>query len=115
MNRHIEVNWSEETPDPTLVDFLERFQENRKKELSDYKTHLENQDFQSLQKLGHNWKGFSRPYGYVALEKMGKTLEQFAKNSDLQGCQEIFEEFLLYINEKELRLAQESSQGPFVD
>ena len=100
----IRVNWHAEIPDPTLIEFLKGFQENRKKEIPLLKRLLESRDFDGLRKLGHNWKGFSRPYGYLALEDLGKSLEAAAKENDLPQCQSLFEQFLNYINEKEVRL-----------
>lgn len=100
----IVVNWHAEIPDPNLIDFLNGFQENRKKEIAVLKRLLEEKDFDGMRKMGHNWKGFSRPYGYIALETLGKMLEAAALQNDLSQCQSLFQQFVNYINEKEVRL-----------
>lgn len=104
------IDWNLEQADPALVEFIPGFQENRKKEVIELKGLLGHEDFTGMQKLGHNWKGFSRPYGYLALEKMGIALEQAARAKDLPRCREIFQQFLFYINEKEARLAGSPEQ-----
>lgn len=104
----LNVDWSSEVPDPTLIDFIKGFQENRKKEIVPLKKLLEIQDFDGLRKLGHNWKGFGRPYGYLALERLGVALEKAALAQDLGECQELFKQFLEYINEKDIRLQNQT-------
>lgn len=100
----LKVNWHAEIPDPNLIDFIEGFQENRKKEITVLKRLLDDKDFDGLRKLGHNWKGFGRPYGYIALETLGKALEAAAEKQDLLQCQSVFRQFIEYINEKDVRL-----------
>ena len=111
MESKIEIDWSLEAPDPTLIEFVPNFQENRKKELSEFKSLLAVKDFSGLKKLGHNWKGFSRPYGYIALEKMGKALELAAGLKDIKQCESLFHQFLIYINEKDVQMTKASRQN----
>lgn len=101
------IDWQSEVPDPGLVDFIPGFQENRKKEIALVKNFLKEKDFEALRKLAHNWKGFSRPYGYQTLEALGRALEKAAQNQDLDTCENLFSQFLHYINEKEVRLKSE--------
>lgn len=102
---NLQIDWSAEVPDPTLIQFVGKFQENRKKEIPAFEELLEASDFEGLRKIAHNWKGFSRPYGYLALEAMGKDLGEAAKSQNLKECKEIFEKFRCYLTEKEQRIS----------
>src|SRR5690606_4640290 len=102
----INIDWRLEVPDPNLLEFVKGFQENRKKEIAELKRLLEENDFDGMRKLGHNWKGFGRPYGYLALEAMGIALEAAALRNDLPQCHSLFRQFVNYINEKENRINQ---------
>lgn len=106
---HVQIDWNAEIPDPTLIEFVKGFQENRKKEAPALKRLLDESDFEALRKVGHNWKGFSRPYGYIALEGLGRALEEAAKSSDLEKCEAIYNQFLEYIEQKDTRLRSNSS------
>lgn len=103
-NTNLQIDWSAEVPDPTLIQFVSKFQENRNKEVPTFEELLKAEDFEGIRKLAHNWKGFSRPYGYLALEAMGKALGEAAKSQNLKECKEIFDQFRHYLTEKEKRI-----------
>lgn len=105
----IQIDWKLEVADPALSSFLPEFQKKRRTELEQMKKNLDGADFEALAKIAHNWKGFSRPYGYIGLEAMAKTLEQAAKAQDRAKCQELFAEIESYLAQKESRL---SGSGP---
>lgn len=100
----IQIDWNQEVVDPALSSFLPDFQKKRNAELLTLKRDLENGDFDALARLAHNWKGFSRPYGYIALEGLAKALETAAKAKDTTSCQQLLSEIAAYLKEKESRL-----------
>jgi HPt (histidine-containing phosphotransfer) domain-containing protein len=88
-----------------LRDIVPKFLENQRNDIDEVLRAIENKDFQTIARIGHAMKGYSRPYGFLFLEKMGKDLERAAKEKDKQGvlecCQSIFQ-FLDKLDDKNL-------------
>lgn len=63
-------------PDPDLADLIPSFQENRKIELADLKLARARSDYEFIRRMAHTWKGICRPYGFVHLETLSRSLEE---------------------------------------
>lgn len=100
----IQIDWNLEKPDPALTSFIAGFHEKRKKELVDVQAYVETKNFTGLAQLAHNWKGYSRPYGYVGLEFLAKALEKAAKDQNQEECRDVIEQVATYLDLKEARL-----------
>lgn len=87
--------------DPALIKFRPEFLQNRLKEIT---MALSDPDFNVIRGLCHNWKGFSRPYGFLGLESIANELSEKAKSKDLQGCIEILEKAKDYCIEQQQKL-----------
>ena len=72
--------------DPALIKFRPEFLQNRIKEITEV---LSKPDFEVMRSLSHNWKGFSRPYGFAELEVIASELGLKAKSKDLEACMQI--------------------------
>lgn len=86
-----------EIPLPGFEVFHTEFLETRKEELVTLKASLAEGDFKALAVCGHKWKGFCSPYGFQELGELAILMEEAAKNSSLEECQEILtriEEYL---------------------
>lgn len=99
------LNKEGESPLEGLESFVPGFLQDRKKELNTYlPTDQGDQgsiDLQSLQKIAHQWKGFSEPYGFKTLGLLAAELEQKAKAGDEAECHRILNEIEEYLALKE--------------
>lgn len=98
------LNREGEQPLEGLESFVPGFLEDRKKELSTYKpasNSSSNVDLQALQKVAHQWKGFSEPYGFKTLGLLAADLETKAKDGDQEECQRLLNEIDEYLQLKE--------------
>lgn len=62
-----------------LSDF---FIKSRKKDIISIEEHLKNENYDELEKIFHNIKGISMPYGYPTIGELAKELEQACINRD---------------------------------
>ncbi len=69
-------------PDPDLQDLIPSFMENRRNELADMERAIENKDYETLRRHAHTWKGICRPYGFLQLEVLSRSLEEAAERED---------------------------------
>jgi len=68
-----------EAPEPGLEPFVPKFIEDRLTEIS---TLIEGKEIGAIKSVAHQWKGFSRPYGFSKLEEIAISIEK----SDLDGA-----------------------------
>ena len=62
-----------EAPEPGLEPFVPKFIEDRLEEISAL---LVDKNIRDIKTKAHQWKGFSRPYGFTHLETMAKEIEK---------------------------------------
>jgi HPt (histidine-containing phosphotransfer) domain-containing protein len=62
-----------EAPEPGLEPFVPKFIDDR---LSEISVLLAEKNISSIQTKAHQWKGFSRPYGFAHLEAIAKEIEK---------------------------------------
>lgn len=68
--------------DEFLVDLIPNFIKNKIVDLAILKSALESKDFDTIKKIGHNWKGVCSSYGFNYLGEAGKQFELLAQNED---------------------------------
>ena len=56
-----------------------------------------NADFESIEDAGHRMKGSGQTFGFDAISEMGKSIEQAAKEKDLDEIRKKVEELSRYI------------------
>jgi len=68
--------------DGDLEELIPGFLENRKKDIELLEAALKNDDFQSIQSIGHSLKGVGGGYGFDGMSEIGAELEQTGKTMD---------------------------------
>jgi HPt (histidine-containing phosphotransfer) domain-containing protein len=63
---------------------------------------LHAKDFETVQKVGHNFKGSGSAYGFDAVTEFGRTIEQAAKKSDPGSIEEKIGDLEIYLNNLEI-------------
>jgi HPt (histidine-containing phosphotransfer) domain-containing protein len=82
-----------EVPSNLLNQYLQR----RKRDLVACLDYLQQEDFQALEKVGHQLKGSAATFGHPELAMLGKQLEQAAIQQNAQSLQIILAEFSHWI------------------
>ncbi len=90
-----------EKPEKGLEPFIPEFIVNRYLDLEKLESFIFDQNFDSIAKLAHSWKGFSRPYGFLNLEILAFKLEDELKVKNLDGCKIIAKDIRIYLKSKE--------------
>jgi len=83
--------------DEFLVDLIPGFIKNKLDDLTILQSALENQDFESIKKIGHNWKGVCSSYGFNYLGETGKQFEFLSMNKDLSSLKLLIESLPEYL------------------
>lgn len=65
-----------------LEPLIERFMSNSLSDLSAMRASLKHDDFETVQRLGHNAKGSGLGYGFLVLGEIGRRIEDAAKKGD---------------------------------
>lgn len=89
-----------EMPEPGLESFVNDFIQNRKADLLEIRIALQNNDFDLVKSHAHNWKGFSRPYGFIMLEDLALKLEQLSLQRKLNEVHEVIDQVQKYLDLK---------------
>lgn len=71
--------------DADLEPLVPGFLENRRNEVSDFRTALGAADLETLESLGHSLKGTGGGYGFDTLTDIGREIEQRAQSADIEG------------------------------
>ena len=88
--------------DPEIADLIPGFLENRRKDTETMGTALKQGDFETIRILGHSMKGAGGSYGFDAVTDIGKSLEQAAKDKDVEGIQRSVGELAIYLDQVEV-------------
>lgn len=67
---------------PDLEGLLERFFEVSRSDLSRMQAALDEEDFDTLSRLGHTTKGTGYGYGFTGMGDIGRTIEEAANERD---------------------------------
>jgi HPt (histidine-containing phosphotransfer) domain-containing protein len=68
--------------DEDIADLIPGFLKNRRRDVETLKEGLQNNDYESIQILGHSMKGVGGGYGFDAIAGIGMSIEQAAKEKD---------------------------------
>ena len=83
--------------DEFLVDLIPNFIKNKIDDLTILKNAAEKEDFETIKKIGHNWKGVCSSYGFKYLGETGKQFEYLAQNKDLASIKLLIESLPVYL------------------
>ena len=84
-------------PDPDLADLIPSFLQNRRNELAELQLALSRSDFEFIRRMSHTWKGICRPYGFVHLETLSRSLEEAGEREDAVDTKRIMDEMTSYL------------------
>ena len=88
--------------DPEIADLIPGFLENRHKDAQTMGAALSKGDFETIRVLGHSMKGAGGSYGFDAITDIGKSLEQAAKESDVERIAQSLHELSGYLDRLEV-------------
>ncbi len=83
--------------DKDLEDLIPGYIENRQKDIKSILFSLEKADYESIRILGHSMKGSGGGYGFDAITRIGKSIEEAAKNKNGSEIKKQVEELSYYI------------------
>jgi HPt (histidine-containing phosphotransfer) domain-containing protein len=86
--------------DPDYMDLIPSFLESREKEIGIIKECLARSDMKEAQRLGHGMKGAGSGYGFPEISRIGKSIEQAAKEEnagEIENALEMLGEYLSVI------------------
>jgi len=84
--------------DPDVADLVPAFLESLGKQAASVHDLLSRGQIAEVSKLGHNWKGTGGLYGFAAVTKYGKQIEEAAKRGDMVVVEKLASEFLVWLN-----------------
>lgn len=85
-------------PDPDLEDLIPSFMQNRKNEVGEIETAVAKNDFEFIRRLAHTWKGICRPYGFVHLETLSRSLEEAGEREVMTEVEAVLGEIKNYLD-----------------
>lgn len=85
---------------PELESYVAEFYKDRLLELDQVKKNFDTEDFDSIRKIAHKWKGFSSPYGFHQLESLSSDLELSCENSEAEETLQTIQKITSYLTEK---------------
>jgi HPt (histidine-containing phosphotransfer) domain-containing protein len=93
-------NLAFETPLPGLEVYYDEFLVSRKEEFIALMSAFDGNDFVTIGKLAHKWRGFAAPYGFGELAVIATELELCAEKAMLAECGSLIEEARDYLGSK---------------
>jgi HPt (histidine-containing phosphotransfer) domain-containing protein len=94
----IEKNIRKVFVDEMILDLVPKFLQTRTDDLVKLKTALHNHDYDTVRKLGHNWKGAGSTYGFHYLSIIGEHLEILAYRHDDKNLAELLDSLPDYLS-----------------
>jgi len=88
--------------DPDLEDLIPDYLENRDKDIKSISESLEKGDFESVRIIGHSMKGSGGGYGFDRISEIGKTIEDSAKEKNLNEIKKGVEQLSHYLQNVEV-------------
>lgn len=97
LNKPIESSPPSAQVDKDLQSLIPAFLKNRQNEVELLKLAIEEQDFKSLERIGHILKGVAPSYGFEKLGEYGSLLEIKSKANAKEDCTSIVEKIARYV------------------
>lgn len=98
--------------DEFLVDLIPNFIKNKIADLAILKTAIDNEDFDAIKKIGHNWKGVCSSYGFKYLGETGKQFEFLAENHDIASLRLLVDSLPEYLKNVQIESIPEYEVEP---
>jgi HPt (histidine-containing phosphotransfer) domain-containing protein len=86
------------TIEDELRDLIPGFLDNRRKDCAAIATMVEETDFESIRRLGHNMKGTGTSYGFETITDIGRNLENSAQAGSPDSIKALVAELKDYLN-----------------
>tara|TARA_Y100000031_G_scaffold115914_1_gene128355 strand:+ start:111 stop:419 length:309 start_codon:yes stop_codon:yes gene_type:complete len=88
--------------DADLEDLIPDYLENRNKDIKSISESLEKGDFENIRIIGHSMKGSGGGYGFDRISEIGKTIEDSAKEKNLNEIKKGVEQLSHYLQNVEV-------------
>jgi|TARA_Y100000294_G_scaffold85796_1_gene80329 HPt (histidine-containing phosphotransfer) domain-containing protein len=88
--------------DADLEDLVPDYLENRDKDIKSISESLEKGDFENVRIIGHSMKGSGGGYGFDRISEIGKTIEDSAKEKNLNEIKKGVEQLSHYLQNVEV-------------
>lgn len=88
--------------DPELKDLIPGFLKNREKDIEKVREYLAEDNFESIQLLGHSLKGNGAGYGFDGLTAIGQEIERAAKEKSTAAIETALGELAAYLENLEV-------------
>ena len=80
-----------------LSDLVPGFIKNKVDDIHLLNSMIEQNDYNKIKKIGHNWKGACPSYGFHYLGEVGKQFEILAQNKDLPSLKDLVKTLPIYL------------------
>lgn len=90
------------TIDSDLEELIPGFLENRANDLKSLKDALVEENYQSIQSIGHSLKGVGGGYGFTGMSEIGAAIEAAAKEQGLEELKGLIESLGEYLDAVEI-------------
>ncbi|NQU65269.1 MAG: Hpt domain-containing protein [SAR324 cluster bacterium] len=88
--------------DPDLKDLIPSFLKNRAEDIKKVQAYLAENDFESIQMLGHSLKGNGAGYGFDELSVIGQELERAAIDKSAETIDKVRDRMSAYLENLEV-------------
>ena len=95
-----------------LEALIPRFLANRQDNVSELVSAVENEDFESIQAVGHVMKGVGGGYGFDFISVLGNSLEKAAVDRNLDEVQNLTTQLADYLKRVEVVISSEDLITP---
>ena len=89
-----------EKPLPGLESYVEDFLASRVKEVEVLRNRIQDEEYDKIIQIAHDWKSFCHPYGFATLGILAKSLAEAAANKHLGDCLKCIEFVAKYLESK---------------
>jgi HPt (histidine-containing phosphotransfer) domain-containing protein len=88
--------------DPDLMEIIPGFLATRERDIEIITIALENNDFPTIKRIGHNLKGEGGSYGFNAITTIGTQMEEAAKEEDSEKISDLLNQLSRYMARVEI-------------
>jgi hypothetical protein len=88
--------------DRDLEDLIPGYIENRHKDIKSLLVSLGREDYESIRIIGHSMKGSGGGYGFDEISKIGKSIEEAAKDKNYEAIKRHTYELSIYLDSMEI-------------